>query len=107
MKGLASQGFLQQMYPGNVVRAPFLPHLYARYGFRRGVALLGVEAPVGAPLLFLPAVFTILGVEAPAGAPLLLFPVVFTIMGVQGVSIFLGLLFLTMQTLVGAHCLGP
>ena len=59
------------------------------------------------PLLFLPAVFTIVGVEAPVGASLLFLPVVFTILGVQGVSIFLELLFLTMQTLVGAHCLGP
>ena len=41
------------------------------------------------------------------GASLLFLPVVFTILGVQGVSIFLELLFLTMQTLVGAHCLGP
>ena len=102
MKGLASQGFLVEM-----VRSPFFPHLYHGNDFRRGVALLGVEAPVGAPLLFLPAVFTIVGVEAPVGASLLLLPVVFTILGVQGVSIFLELLFLTMQTLVGAHCLGP
>ena len=71
------------------------------------VPLLGVEAPVGAPLLFLPAVFTIVGVEAPAGASSLFLRVVFTILGVQGVSVFLELLFLTMQTLVGAHCLGP
>ena len=62
---------------------------------------------MGAPLLFLPAVFTIVGVEAPVGASLLFLPVVFTILGVQGVSVFLELLFLTMQTLVGAHCLGP
>ena len=62
---------------------------------------------MGAPLLFLPAVFTIVGVEAPVGASLLFLPVVFTILGVQGVSIFLELLFLTTQTLVGAHCLGP
>ena len=62
---------------------------------------------MGAPLLFLPAVFTIVGVEAPVGAPWLFLPVVFTILGVQGVSIFLELPFLTMQTLVGAHCLGP
>ena len=48
--------------------------------------LLGVEAPVGKPLLFLPAVFTIVGVEAPLGASLLLLPVVFAILGVQGVS---------------------
>ena len=30
-----------------------------------------------------------------------------SIPGVQGVSVFLELLFLTMQTLVGAQCLGP
>ena len=47
-----------------------------------------------------------MGVEAPVGASLLFLPVVFTILGVQGVSIFLELLFLTMQTLVGSHCLG-
>ena len=41
---------------------------------------------MGAPLLFLPAVFTIVGVEAPVGASLLFLPVVFTILGVQGVS---------------------
>ena len=57
-------------------------------------------------MLFLPAVFTIVGVEAPVGASLL-FLRRGTILGVQGVSIFLELLFLTMQTLVGAHCLGP
>ena len=102
MKGLASQGFLVEL-----VRSPCFPNLYHRNDFRRGVPLLGVEAPVGAPLLFLPAVFTIVGVEAPVGASLLFLPVVFTILGVQGVSIFLELLFLTMQTLVGAHCLGP
>ena len=51
--------------------------------------------------------FTIVCVEATLGAPLLFSPVVFTIQGVQGVSFFLELLFLTMQTLVGAHCLGP
>ena len=41
---------------------------------------------MGAPLLFLPAVFLFLGVEAPVGAALLFLPVVFTILGVQGVS---------------------
>ena len=62
---------------------------------------------MGAPLLFLPAVFTIVGVEEPLGASLLFLKVVFSILVVQGVSFFLELLFLTMQTLVGTSCLGP
>ena len=52
-------------------------------------------------MLFLTAVFAILGVEAPMGAPLLFLPAVCTIMGVEtpvGAALFLELLFFTIQT---------
>ena len=96
MKGWASQARLVEL-----VRAPFFGDLYCRSDFRRGAPLPGVEALVGAPLLSLPAVFTMLGVEAPAAASLLFMPAVYTMQGVEapaGAPLFFSPVLFTIQS---------